>query len=478
MTFFRKFSAIRRSGFAAVMAVMCAFLLLASVAGPSFAQDAEPEDPVDIFNKAQDAHASGDLKTAIELYSKAIEIAPEFPEAEYQRAVAYRDLGKLDDAEKGFRRALEIREDWTLALAALGSLLAKKENYAEAAPILEKAIKLEPQNFPAYAALVDIRIRTNALPAELQNLLARISELTAKANPPASIWIARAELEREIGKLSDADQSASNALTVDPHNITAKYLRADIALRSGDTMKAHAFADDIAATGPDSIDQKMLNANILVAEGKYDEALDVLKPIENAPPDVAELRERLTIQTSTNIAEIEKIAADDPKDIEAVSRLCGLYRTKDPIKALEYCKQAAELEPQNISHAVGFGAALVTAKRYGDAAMILRKLLAYQPDNFTVRANLATALFQMNNFAEAKVEFQKLTEMRKDLAPAYYFLGICHDRLGEYLDAMANYQSFLRLADPTVSQLEIDKVNLRLPILQRQIKNKEGKRNE
>src|SRR5690606_28485392 len=87
-------------------------------------------------------------------------------------------------------------------------------------------------------------------------------------------------------------------------------------------------------------------------------------------------------------------------------------------------------------------------------------------------------LFQMNNFAAAKVEFQKLTEMRKDLAPAYYFLGICHDRLGEYLDAMANYQSFLRLADPKVSQLEIDKVNLRMPILQRHIKNKEEKRNE
>ncbi len=473
----RKFSAIRSGGFAAVMTAMCAVLFLLSPP-TAFPQTSAPEDPVEIFEQAQDAHSKGDVRTAIELYSKAIAIAPEFPEAEYQRATAYRDLGKLDDAEKGFRRALEIREDWTLALAALGSVLAEKKNYAAAEPILERAIELDDRNFPAYAALVDLKIRTGAPEPVLRNLLARVSELTAKANPPASIWVARAELEQALGELSEAGRSAAQASVIDPQNITAKYLRADIALRSGDTMKALAFADDIAAADPDSIDQKMLRANILVSEGKYDEAFALLKPIENAPPEMAELRERLKVQTSTDIAEIEKIAADDPKNADAASRLCGLYRIKDPIKALEYCRRASELEPQNISHAAGFGAALVAAKRYSDAIRILRKLLEYQPDNFTVRANLATALFQLNNFPEAKVEFQKLTEMREDLAPAYYFLGICHDRLGEYMDAMANYQSFLRLADPKVSQLEIDKVHLRLPILQRQINNKEGKRNE
>src|SRR5690606_34537157 len=130
-------------------------------------------------------------------------------------------------------------------LAALGSLLAEKKNYTEAEPILEKAIKLEPRNFPAYAALVDVKIRTGTPDAKLGELLSRVTELTEKANPTASIWIARAELERELGKLSDADRSAANALAIDPRNITAKYLRADIALRSGDTIKAHAFADDI-----------------------------------------------------------------------------------------------------------------------------------------------------------------------------------------------------------------------------------------
>jgi hypothetical protein len=64
------------------------------------------------------------------------------------------------------------------------------------------------------------------------------------------------------------------------------------------------------------------------------------------------------------------------------------------------------------------------------------------------------------------------------LAIAYYFLAIAHDNLGEYMDAMANYQQFLKLADATSNKLEIEKVNLRLPVLQKQIKEKKDESNE
>ncbi len=480
MTFYRKsLSSVRKRGFTAVLVFSCFFSIIGFFSiGVLAQQDDRSGEAIALFNDAQDAHAKGDLKKAIELYTNAIKIFPEFPEAEYQRASALRSTGDLAGAEKGYRRALEIREDWTLALAGLGSILAETKKYPEAEKILSHSIELEPQNFPAYAALADVKTKNGSSPEVLKDLLAQISELTSKANPPASIWIARAQLEQALGMLREAVDSTTKALAIEPGDRSAKYLRAELALRSGDTIQALKFADELAASEPDSIDQKMLHVNILIAEGKPSDALTILDTIKNAPPPVVELRERILVQTSSNIAEIEKLAGPESKDADVLGRLCVLYRTKDPAKALDYCRRASELEPQNFAHAVGFGAALVTAKRYADAVTILRKLLQFEPDNFTARANLATALFQLNNFAEAKIEFRTLTEEQPKLAPAYYFLGICHDRLTEYMDAMANYQSFLRLADPKVSQLEIDKVNLRMPILQRQIKNKEGKRNE
>jgi len=91
--------------------------------------------------------------------------------------------------------------------------------------------------------------------------------------------------------------------------------------------------------------------------------------------------------------------------------------------------------------------------------------------------NLATALFQLKRYNEAKVQFQWITGKQPDNVVAYYFLAIAHDELSEYGDAMANYQIFLRKADPKTNQLEIDKVNLRLPVLQRQLDAGKGRKN-
>ena len=53
---------------------------------------------------------------------------------------------------------------------------------------------------------------------------------------------------------------------------------------------------------------------------------------------------------------------------------------------------------------------------------------------------------------------------------AYYFLAICHDQLGEYMDAGANYGLFLKNADPVQNKDEIDKVKLRMPAIEKEIK--------
>src|SRR5439155_11212146 len=79
------FVVLQRSVASAVL-IGAAMICLHSLAA---AQDGEnTDDAVAIFNHAQEIHEKGDLRGAIELYEKALKIVPEFPEAEYQRAVA------------------------------------------------------------------------------------------------------------------------------------------------------------------------------------------------------------------------------------------------------------------------------------------------------------------------------------------------------------------------------------------------------
>ena len=469
--FRRKFFAFRRTALTV--------LFVALLAANGFAQEppaGSSKDPVQIFNRGQDAHERGDYKTALKSYDEAVALAPEFPEAELQRGSLLLSLNDLPAAERAFRRALELRADWTLPMTNLGALLVGTNRFAEAERLLTKAVAADGSNFSAYSALAELRLKTKADSTVLKELLIKIQSLTAKANPSAAIWAARAALERVLGDKVSAKRSVSRALAIEANSKSALAERAEIALTEGDVERAAEDAKFLLQSAPDSVVFKLLQARVYALQNKTDDAVKILDSIKNSSSDAALLRDIIAANDSTNAGALEKQLAKDAKNPTILSRLCILLRTENPPKALEYCRRASEAEPNNVNHAVGFGAALVQAKQFEAAATIFRRILEIAPDNFTARANLATALFESKRFAEAKVEYRRLTEQQPDLPIAYYFLAISHDNLDEFADAMANYQLFLKFADAERNRLEIEKVNLRLPALQNQIKRGGGKK--
>ena len=456
-------------------ALLIAMFALAQTA-PSQSGDDSSDEAIVLFNKGQDSHEKGDFNAAIENYEKALKLIPDFPEAALQRGNAYLSLGRLDSAEAAFRQALELREDWSLASANLGSVLVRKNNFAEAEKYLLKAIETDELNFPAYAAMTELRLKTKAQPDVLNALLLRIRALTGKANPTASIWASRAALENSAGDRKSAKASAAKALELDPKYQFALSTIADIAILEHDPAAADVFVKRLEAIAPGSDATIALRARLLVAQGKTSDALELLNSVAKPGAEVSDLRSQLVAASTDNTQELEKQLETNPKSAGVLAKLCTAFRVSDPAKALDYCRRASEADPNSVQPVVGYGAALVQAKRYEDAVIILRRLLTIAPENSTAHANLATALFQLKRHPEAKVEFRWLTDRQPDQAVGYYFLGIIHDQLAEFPDAAANYQQFLRLADPESSKLEIEKVNLRLPVVQRLIKEGKGKK--
>ena len=440
-----------------------------------FAQEVDgksEKDPVKIFNQAQDAHEKGDFQTALKLYEEAVKIFPEFPEAEYQRGNILISLNKPDEAERAFRRAIELREDWSLPMTSLGVLLIEKNNFADAEKFLTKAVELDDLNFLAYSALANLRLKTKSNSDVLKKLLGKIIFLTSKANANASVWAYRAALENALGDKYAAKTSLKRALSIDAVNKTALLEQAEIALSENDFSTASQIAQTLVKISPDSSPVRFLQARILAANGKREEAVKILDSIKNPTDEITSLRNKISANETESVADLEKLLEKDAKNAAVLGRLCTLLRVDKPERALEYCRRAYEAEPNNLNHAVGFSAALVQAKKYENAAGVLKKIVEVMPDNFTAHANLATALFQLKRYEEAIKEYQWLLQKQPDLAIAYYFLAISYDSLGNYLEAMANYQHFLKTADTSKNQLEIEKVNLRLPSLQKQIKSK------
>jgi tetratricopeptide (TPR) repeat protein len=465
-----------------ILLLVCAVSLLSiTVRAQDDTQDNSAK-AIELFEQGQDEHAKGNFTKAIELYEQATKILPEFPEAEYQKGNAFLSIGKDAEAEKSFRRAVEIRGDWTLALTALGSALVRRGSYDEADKLLAKALSIDDSSFPAYSAVVELRLKTGASTEVLRTLLEKIRGFSSRVNATAAVFATQATLESALGDTASAKKSVARAVALDPNNRSALYLKAGFAISDGDLVLAEEVTRAIEKIDAGTPSAKVLRARLLIAANKGSDAEALLKTIAPPTAETAELLKRIELSNEQSTDVLEKALAANPRDVMVLGKLCSAYRVTAPDKALDLCRRALDLEPSNIDHAIGYGAALLQAKRYEDAVTVLRKLSALAPDNATIHANLGTALFDLKLYADAKVEYRWLTAHNPVPPIAYYFLAICHDQLGEYLDAGANYNLFLKNADAARNQLEIDKVKLRLPILNKQIdrsggkqKNKSGK---
>lgn len=432
---------------------------------------AQESDPIAIFNLGQDAHEKGDYKKAIELYEEALRLLPDFPEAEYQRAAALIELGKLDDAETGLRKVLELRPDWSLPMVTLASVLVSKRSYAEAEDLIAKALKIDDSNNLAYILLAEIRLQdSNASLESLKNIYEKIRAISQKASSNASIWALRAALERRLGDKDSAKSSIQRALSFNPKHFSALSERIEIALLEGDFTSAVTDAENLVRMYPNYIDGSILLARSLAADGDTSGALRILEKLDPLHPEVKRAKRLIELQGSTDVASLEKQLENEKDNLEIISKLCLLTRRSDPSKSVEYCRRYFEKQPELA--ATSYASALVQAKEYEKAIDILQKVIIKTPENYTAHANLAIALFQMKKYREARKEYEWLAEKNPQSPVIYYFLGVIDDSLGDYVKAIISYETFLRLADPQKHKLEIESVKFRLPVLKKKIEGK------
>jgi tetratricopeptide (TPR) repeat protein len=439
-------------------------------------------DPVRLFERGQSAHARGELEKALEFYEQAIKVRPDFPEAEFQRGNALVALSRLEEADAAFRRAIALKKNWSLPYSALGALLMRRQRDTEAATFLQQALAIDPQDNVALRLLSEIRLRSGD-PKEALDLAIRA---TQSPNAPTSAWVGLAIAQRAAGNKDAARKTLDKVLTEAPDNLAALLERSD--LLTDEKQYDSAINDLKIAAKVRPGDKVVLSRLAFVYQqaGKSEDAAAVAKEagleIQPTPGDdkirvigtPEEIEAANSNDPNTARKAIEKLIEKNPRSAMLIARLGASYRVDDPARSLELYRRAAELTPANAEYAVGYAAALVQARRFGEAAGILHQVLKDNPNNYSAHANLATALYELKQYAQAVPEFEWVIANKPEVIIAHYFIATSHDYLGEYPEALAAYQKFLASADAKTNQLEIEKVKLRLPTLQRQIQLGEG----
>ena len=474
---------LRRFPFALIAFI--SVLVCASVAAQTIDVTDGETDPVKLFDRAQNAHAKGDFNRALALYEEAIKLRPEFPEAEYQRGTALVALKRPTEGEAAFRRAIDLRKDWSLPYSALGGLLAWSNRDKEAEPLLRRAVQLGAADFNTLQWLSTVRWRAG----DKQEGLALAQRATnGDENAPASAWAWRGLVERNMGDSSAAIVSLDHALQIDPKNVVALRERAEVRIASGAYEQA---LNDLKAALSIMAGDKELSlrlAHVYELLGRKEEAQriygEVGTPVGAPSPPVAGVVN--VVGSAEDIAAandddpkvaqpaLEKLIAANPKNAALFARLGEVTRRSDPQKSAVYFRRANELDPRNPRYATGYAAALVQSRRFGEAIPILRQVIATAPGDYAAHSNLALAFHELKRYAEALPEFEWMATAQPENAVTYFYIAIAHDNLGEYERALDGYQKFLVRAETTKYKLEIEKVTLRLPKLRDQISRGQG----
>jgi len=86
----------------------------------------------ELFDRAVDLVADGDLDQAIRVYQEALDVDPTFADAVHGIAMAYADKGMFDEAITWGRKLVELTPDDTLAHTSLSMFYQRKGMIAEA----------------------------------------------------------------------------------------------------------------------------------------------------------------------------------------------------------------------------------------------------------------------------------------------------------------------------------------------------------
>ncbi len=122
---------------------------MASLFGKLFNRKPDAPAPADadaLFAQGTGAAAKRDLRRAIELYDRVIELEPAHAEAFYKRANALKDLGRFEEAIASYDQAIERKPEHAHAYCNRGFVQHTLGRMAESLASYDQAIALDPQD--------------------------------------------------------------------------------------------------------------------------------------------------------------------------------------------------------------------------------------------------------------------------------------------------------------------------------------------
>ncbi len=338
----------------------------------------------------------GRAEPASTALARAVECDPNLPEAHYHYAFALSASGDYPAALRETSRALELNPYITLPRFRL-LIDLQFEDAAVTAPELDA-----PERLMAGATVEHFDFEAEDISLALEAVEPRVPE-ASKAEPelslpskPASIeWLAAARASLHSGHYAEAMADVQRAVALGANRIEAQLLQGEIHLLSG-------------AAGE--------------AVDRFDEVLHELQwSVPQAWLDEKDIRVRALAGMARSLLDLERAP-----------------------EAVDFARKARELAPSAETASLEADALLSVGVPL-EAAGVLERALAENPENVELRTRLGAAWLQAGDVARAEPMLRGALERESELPAARATLGRLLAIEGRSTDAEQEYRAALHV---------------------------------
>jgi tetratricopeptide (TPR) repeat protein len=336
----------------------------------------------------------------------------------YERGGEFLRAGRLAEAEKAYREHLKTHPKHVEALANLGSVLSRKEDFPQAIVQFQKALALRPTLAPLHLNLGLAYFKTRdwaRAASEFEQFL--------KAQPGhrQSMQL-RALSLFELERYSEASDAFEALL---PGDASIQLGLATAYLRSDRVAQAQKILGPLLEQG-NSPEVLLTVGQALFAEERFDEAMTTLLKARELSPTLPTL--------GLHIGAIH-------------------WRKKQNAEAVAEWRNELKAHPENPEAQFTLGAALaMTGGDKIEAERLLRASLARKPKHARANYQLAKLVWQKNRSVEAVTCLEKSIASDPDYREAHYLLANVYQSLGRTADAAREFAAVKRISAKELSR--------------------------
>jgi tetratricopeptide (TPR) repeat protein len=227
---------------------------------------------------------AGNHKDAIEQFTKALNVDPEYAQAYVERARSYEAAGDLQNAADDFKRALTFEQKESELYYDAARVNYSLGNFNDALELINKSIALDKKSESAFRLLSRVQMSLE----DYSNSLISINKaITLKDNPENNFY--RGQVSEKMKNYNQAEIDYTTAITKNTQYTAAYLALASLRLQLNKPEKAMESCNSLLKLEPNNKDALLIRSHIYARLTEYPKAIDDISRILFNNPDDKEM---------------------------------------------------------------------------------------------------------------------------------------------------------------------------------------------